>query len=105
MVNLKNWPGSEDIYPVVAFLRHNEGRVAQGHASFFKMKVFEPPCLSVNVPNRAYSSVIESCFNAAQLRVRSSFFSMIIFLFRMDLSCLPFFFRQSFANARRISTL
>ncbi|CDZ98809.1 Structural maintenance of chromosome protein SMC5/Spr18, SMC superfamily [Phaffia rhodozyma] len=66
--NLKHWPSSEDIYQVVQFLRHNEARVAQGHASFFKMKVFEPPCLSVDVPDKRYSSLIEASFNATQLR-------------------------------------
>lgn len=36
----------------------------------FRMEVFEPPALSVTVPNVAFAAAVEKCFNAAQMKVR-----------------------------------
>lgn len=70
MRNLQTWPKSEDIYKAVEFLRADADRAANGQPSFFKMKVFEPPCLSVDIPDRRYANAIESSMNATNLRVR-----------------------------------
>ncbi|KAH9939337.1 P-loop containing nucleoside triphosphate hydrolase protein [Epithele typhae] len=49
-----------DAAAVVEWLRSNRHR--------FKMEVFEPAALSVNVPNRHYADAVEACFSFAQLR-------------------------------------
>lgn len=69
MENLRVWPKSEDIYALVGFLRQDAERVRQGEPSYFKMKVFEPPCLSVDVPDRTFANAIEHSLSGAHLRV------------------------------------
>jgi hypothetical protein len=41
----------------------------RGNRSKFKMEVFEPPIMVLTVPERRFVNAVESCFNAAQLKV------------------------------------
>lgn len=42
------------------------------NANRFEMEVFLPPCVSVSVPDREFIGPVENCFNANQMKVRSS---------------------------------
>ncbi|KZT37531.1 P-loop containing nucleoside triphosphate hydrolase protein [Sistotremastrum suecicum HHB10207 ss-3] len=44
----------------VEWLRHNRNQ--------FRMEIFEPPILSVSVPDSRYTDAVESCFGASQFR-------------------------------------
>ncbi|KAF8211899.1 hypothetical protein K438DRAFT_1957699 [Mycena galopus ATCC 62051] len=50
-----------DAGEAVRWLRENRDK--------FKMEVFEPPVLSVTVPNRAFAAAVERCFSFAQLKM------------------------------------
>jgi len=54
---------------MVLFIREDAARVAKGEPSYFKMKVFEPPCLSVDVPDRKFANAVEASMNQTHLRV------------------------------------
>lgn len=69
MQNLANWPKSQDVYALTQFIQHDAQNVANGKESYFKMKVYEPPCLSVDVPDKKYAHAVESTMNQTQLRV------------------------------------
>ncbi|KAH9854875.1 P-loop containing nucleoside triphosphate hydrolase protein [Lenzites betulinus] len=49
-----------DSAEVVEWLRNNKNK--------FRMEIFEPAILCVNIPNRAYAQAIEACFGHSQLR-------------------------------------
>ncbi|KAJ7821120.1 hypothetical protein B0H14DRAFT_2832211 [Mycena olivaceomarginata] len=57
--NLFQW--DRDAGDAVRWLRANKER--------FRMEVFEPPALSVTVPNVAFAAAVEKCFNAAQMKM------------------------------------
>ena len=59
-----------DCADTVVWLRANKHR--------FRMEVFEPPALSVNVPDKKYAAAIESLFNANDMRVSSPFRSSVL---------------------------
>lgn len=69
MTNLANWPDSQDIVKLVEVIRRDKVRVAEGHASIFKMEVYEPPCLSVDVTDPSIASLVEACISGVQMRV------------------------------------
>ncbi|EMD40340.1 hypothetical protein CERSUDRAFT_44956, partial [Gelatoporia subvermispora B] len=55
---LARW--DRDCADTVRWLRENRHR--------FKMEIFEPPTLSVTVPDRRYVSAVENCFSGDQMR-------------------------------------
>lgn len=57
-----------DCADAVRWLRQNPHR--------FKMQVFEPPILTVNVPDPRYANAVESCFNFHQLKASTSLLAM-----------------------------
>ncbi|KAF7351896.1 Structural maintenance of chromosomes protein 5 [Mycena venus] len=57
--NLTQW--NRDCGDAVRWLRDNKGR--------FKMTVFEPPALSVTVPDHGFANAVENCFNSAQMQM------------------------------------
>ncbi|KAF7374118.1 Structural maintenance of chromosomes protein 5 [Mycena sanguinolenta] len=60
--NLAQW--DRDAADAVRWLRANKDK--------FRTEVFEPPVLSVTVPNPAFAAAVERCFGPAQLKVRYS---------------------------------
>lgn len=58
--NLMRW--DRDCADTVVWLRNNQQR--------FKMRVFEPPFLSLSVPDKRYANAIEACFGANDQKVR-----------------------------------
>ena len=52
----------KDCHEVIVWIRKNRNK--------FKMEIFDPPALSVNVPDVRFANAVESCFSANQLRVR-----------------------------------
>lgn len=50
-----------DTHDAIVWLRQNKHR--------FKMEVFEPPFMCLNIKDRRYANAIEACFNANQLKV------------------------------------
>jgi hypothetical protein len=42
----------------------------RGNKTKFKMEVFEPPVLSMTVPDRKFADPVEACFNVNQMKVR-----------------------------------
>lgn len=62
------------------------------HKHLFKMQVFEPPCISLAVPNKPYTDAVETCFNAMQLKVGLS----ILLCDKSDSSA-----RHSFVNVKK----
>jgi structural maintenance of chromosomes protein 5 len=58
---LRKW--NRDHADAIEWLLKNPGR--------FQMEVFEPPVLSVVVPDQKYANAVESCFNVGQLLVRT----------------------------------
>lgn len=46
---------------MVVWIRNNRHR--------FKLEVFEPPAISLNVPDRRFADAVEAAFNGNQLRV------------------------------------
>lgn len=57
---LEQW--DRDCADTVKWLRENRHR--------FKMEVFEPPMLSLQVPNKNFASAVETLFSANDMRVR-----------------------------------
>ncbi|KAJ7691405.1 P-loop containing nucleoside triphosphate hydrolase protein [Mycena rosella] len=57
--NLSRW--DRDVGDAVRWLRQNRGK--------FKMEVFEPPALSVSVPDQSFAAGVESCFGASQMKM------------------------------------
>ncbi|KAL7409255.1 P-loop containing nucleoside triphosphate hydrolase protein [Mrakia frigida] len=68
MQNLQKWPDSQDIVGLVNVIRKDKEQVSRGHASIFKMEVFEPPCLSVDVTDPKIASLVEACISGTQMR-------------------------------------
>lgn len=56
---LRQW--DKNHYDAVMWLRANKGK--------FKMEVFEPPIVSLNVSNRHFVDSIEACFSGNQMKV------------------------------------
>jgi hypothetical protein len=50
-----------DTHDAIVWLRNNRDK--------FQQEVFEPPFMCLTVPNRSYASGVETCFNAAQIKV------------------------------------
>lgn len=69
MQNLQSWPESQDIVALVNVIRKDKQRASEGQRSIFKMEVFEPPCLSVDVADRNIAGLVEACINGTQMRV------------------------------------
>ncbi|KAJ7619283.1 P-loop containing nucleoside triphosphate hydrolase protein [Roridomyces roridus] len=57
--NLIRW--DRDVGEAVRWLRNNKAK--------FKMEVFEPPVLSVTVPNKAFATLVENCFGGNQMKM------------------------------------
>ncbi|KAF7362946.1 Structural maintenance of chromosomes protein 5 [Mycena venus] len=57
--NLTHW--NRDVGDAVKWLRANKG--------MFQMEVFEPPALSVSVPDQSFANAVESCFSNAQMQM------------------------------------
>ncbi|KAJ7479292.1 hypothetical protein FB451DRAFT_1086724 [Mycena latifolia] len=57
--NLGRW--DRDVGDAVRWLRANKDK--------FRMEVFEPPALSVTVPNGSFAAGVESCFGGAQMKM------------------------------------
>ncbi|KAJ7098489.1 P-loop containing nucleoside triphosphate hydrolase protein [Mycena belliarum] len=57
--NLSRW--DRDVGDAVRWLRQNKDK--------FRMEVFEPPALSITVPNQSFAAGVESCFNQAQMKM------------------------------------
>ncbi|KAJ7078123.1 P-loop containing nucleoside triphosphate hydrolase protein [Mycena belliarum] len=57
--NLSRW--DRDVGDAVRWLRQNKVK--------FRMEVFEPPALSITVPNQSFAAGVESCFNQAQMKM------------------------------------
>ncbi|KAJ7095537.1 hypothetical protein C8R44DRAFT_813419 [Mycena epipterygia] len=57
--NLHRW--APDIADAVRWVRQNKDK--------FKMEVFEPPVLSVTVPQQHFAAGVESCFNMSSLQM------------------------------------
>ncbi|KAK7023765.1 structural maintenance of chromosomes protein 5 [Favolaschia claudopus] len=57
--NLMQW--NRDAGDAVHWLRANKDK--------FKMEVFEPPCLSVTVPDQNFAAAVENSFGPAQMRM------------------------------------
>ncbi|KAJ6466032.1 hypothetical protein C8R47DRAFT_1025431 [Mycena vitilis] len=57
--NLRNW--NADAADTVRFIRENK--------NLFKMEVFEPPFLSVTVPDQSFAAAVENNFNQAAMRM------------------------------------
>lgn len=55
---------------MVNVIRKDKEHVANGRTSIFKMEVFEPPCLSVDVIQRDMAGLVEACIGGTQMRVR-----------------------------------
>ncbi|OCH94491.1 hypothetical protein OBBRIDRAFT_122871 [Obba rivulosa] len=56
---LARW--DRDCADVVRWLRDNRHR--------FKMEIFEPPALSLTVPDKRYATAVENCFSADQMKM------------------------------------
>jgi structural maintenance of chromosomes protein 5 len=56
---LARW--DKDCADTVEWLRKNQHR--------FKMEVFEPPAISLTVPDKRFVDHVEACFSANQLKV------------------------------------
>lgn len=108
--NLRNWPGSGDSAVLCEFLRADKRRAAtrDDYRSFFKMEVFEPPCISVDVLDPRLASQLESTIGSSQMRVR------ILCLFRWIRESAPLTttplapppsLRRSSSSARRTDRL
>jgi hypothetical protein len=74
MENLRKWPDSADIVTLVEVIRKDKENQARGSASIFKMEVFEPPCLSVDVTDKNMASLVEACIGGTQMRVSLAVF-------------------------------
>jgi len=106
MQNLQSWPDSQDIVKLVNVIRKDKERVAEGHTSIFKMEVFEPPCLSVDVADSKIAGLVEACISGTQMRVSRR---VSPFFFQVELeevltllsSLLLVSFRPSSFSARR----
>ena len=59
LMHLQRW--DRDCGETVLWLRQNRHR--------FKMDVFEPPVLSVNVQDKRYADAIEACFSNNDMKV------------------------------------
>lgn len=70
--NLKRWPDSEYIVQLVEVIRRDKQNVINGGQSIFKMEVFEPPCLSVDVTDKDMAGLVEACIGGTQMRVSST---------------------------------
>ncbi|KAJ7181755.1 P-loop containing nucleoside triphosphate hydrolase protein [Mycena crocata] len=57
--NLGRW--DRDAADAVQWLRANKNK--------FRMEVFEPPALSVSVPDQSFASGVENCFSSAAMRM------------------------------------
>ncbi|KAJ6562746.1 hypothetical protein DFH09DRAFT_1159548 [Mycena vulgaris] len=57
--NLGQW--ARDVADTVLWLRGNRDK--------FRMEVFEPPALSVTVPDVTFAAAVESCFSGAQMKM------------------------------------
>jgi hypothetical protein len=57
--NLLRW--DKDCYDGILWLRKNQDQ--------FRMQVFEPPIISLTVPDKNYIHAVEACFNSNQLKV------------------------------------
>ncbi|KAJ7056762.1 P-loop containing nucleoside triphosphate hydrolase protein [Mycena amicta] len=44
-------------------------RWLRGHKELFRMEVFEPPALSVTVPDQTFANAVETCFSGAQMKM------------------------------------
>ena len=64
---LSRW--DRDTHDAILWLRENRNK--------FKMEVFEPPTMVLTVPDRRFANAVESCFNAAQLKVSSHDWDLI----------------------------
>jgi hypothetical protein len=62
---LRRW--NKDHADAIEWLLNNRHR--------FQMEVFDPPVLSVVVPDQKYANAVESCFNVGQLLVRRTLWS------------------------------
>lgn len=86
--NLSSW--DRDVGEAVRWLRNNKDK--------FRMEVFEPPALSVRVPDQAFAAAVENSFNASQMKVRFPVASPSlrrVLMIRHRCSC---------ASAKRITT-
>lgn len=45
-------------------------RWLRANKDLFRMEVFEPPALSVTVPDQSFAAAVENSFNQAQMKVR-----------------------------------
>ena len=59
LVELEKW--DRDSADAVRWLRKNQDK--------FRMQVFEPPLLILNVPDWRFTDAVEGCFNSNQIRV------------------------------------
>ena len=50
-----------DTHDAIVWLRQNRDK--------FQQEVFEPPFMCLTVPNKNYVNAVETCFNAAQIKV------------------------------------
>lgn len=60
-----------DTHDAILWLRKNRDK--------FKMEVFEPPIMVLTVPDRRFVNAVESCFNAAQLKVGACKWVLVLF--------------------------
>lgn len=89
--NLKRWDA--DCAAAAEWLEKNKDK--------FQMEVFQPLCISINVPEKPYQSAVEACINSGQMRVCCCSCSRYpsIMLTRSSFRS----FRPSSLNARKIT--
>ena len=61
----------KDTGDTVKWLRQNRHR--------FKMEIFEPPMLSISVPDKRFVNAIEACFSANDLQVGVQSFPSVLY--------------------------